>query len=124
MDFQAADFIRAACFVMFGVGVTFMVLTNVIAFLVLRPQPQIELGKRKLGFLWWHVSAISLSFLCYGAVSLDAVQQRVNEPELTWRSPVVLIGSIVFAAAQVIIFTIERRRLVHARAREQFFESR
>ncbi len=104
------DVIRFISIATFGAGVGFMVLINVISFKVLR-QP------KKFGFLWWHITAISLSFLCLGVVAVEQVAGRLGDPP-TWRGPVVLTGTTLFLIAQFIIFNIERRRLVDKQARE------
>lgn len=101
---NAPDLIRYLIFVFSGIGVGFMIMTNIIAYKVLRPP-------KRLGFLWWHVTSISLSFLMVGAVALDNVVGRIGEP-FTWRTPMLLAGSMLFATAQVIIFGVERNRLV------------
>lgn len=85
-----------------------MLMTNVIAFMVLRPP-------KKLGFLWWHVTSISLSFLCIGLVSVERVTGQLGNPP-SWRTWVTLIGMLLFTTAQVIIFSVERQRLITQRA--------
>lgn len=102
------DLVRMAVFALFGIGIGFMLLTNVIAFMVLRPP-------KKLGFLWWHVTAISLSFLCLGIVATERVVGSLGDPP-GWRSALVLFGMTLFATAQAIIFGVERQRLVADRA--------
>lgn len=105
------DVLRVLLFVPFGIGVGFMAITNVIAFLVLRSPRE----RKKVSFLWWHVTAISLSFLMLGVVALDNVYNRLGM-EPTWRVPVTLVGTTLFMVAQIIIFNIERQRLVQKRA--------
>lgn len=105
-----ADFLRYGVFVLAGVGTGFMLLTNLIAFKALRT-PQ------RLGFLWWHITSISLSFICVGAVAMDNIVDRIGDP-VTWRAPVLFVGMVLYAAAQTIIFSIERERLIHKRAQE------
>lgn len=107
---QLADFFRYGVFAFSGVGVGFMLITNWVAFRVLRPPKQ-------LGFLWWHVTSISLSILCMGAVAMDNIVTRIGEP-FTWRAPTMFVGTMLFAVAQVLIFKIERGRLVEKRALE------
>lgn len=107
---SAFDLIRVLAFGTFGIGVGFMVLTNIMAFMVLRP-PQ------KLGFLWWHVTAISISFLCLGTVAVDIVAGKLGDPP-NWRSGVTLVGTTLFMVAQMIIFTVERARLVGRHAEQ------
>lgn len=102
------DLVRVLVFSTFGVGVGFMVLTNCIAFIVLRPP-------KAMGFLWWHVASISLSFLCLGSVGTWFVASRFGDPP-GLASLVVLVGTILFAIAQILIFRVERGRLIFARA--------
>lgn len=102
------DVVRFAAFATFGVGAGFMVLTNIMAFMVLRPP-------KKLGFLWWHVTSISISFLCLGLVSVEHVSGKLGDPP-GWRSAVVLFGTVLFLIAQIIIFRVERKRLIQKRA--------
>lgn len=102
------DLVRYAVFATFGIGTGFMLLTNGIAFRVLRP-PQ------KLGFLWWHVTAISLSFLCISIVAIDTVAGKFGTMP-GWRSALTLFGMTLYMTAQAIIFSIERQRLVVAKA--------
>lgn len=102
------DVLRFVIFTTFGLGVGFMLITNVIAYQVLRPP-------RELGFLWWHVTGISLSFLCLGVVAVDRAVSKLGDPP-TWRTFVTLAGCLLFAVAQTIIFNVERQRLVQARA--------
>ena len=96
------DFVRYLDFAMFGMGSAFMLITNVLAYKVLRPP-------KRLGFLWWHVTAISISFLCLGSVSLHLAFSRLGE-EPTWRTPVTFIGFLLFMIAQMIIFYVELQR--------------
>ncbi len=103
------DALRYVVFCLFGVGCGFMLITNIMAFRVLRPP-------RGLGFLWWHITAVSLSQLCYGGVAVVAVAGRLGGP-IVWATPVVLLGSVVFATSQVLIFRIERQRFVEHVAR-------
>lgn len=104
------DIVRFATFAAFGIGLGFMVLTNLMAFMVLRPPKQ-------LGFLWWHVTAVSLSFLCIGIVAVEGVSGRLNDP-LGWRSGLVLAGMTLYMVSQAMIFSVERHRLVVSRASE------
>lgn len=102
------DLIRTLFFVVFGIGLAFMFATNVLAFKVLRPP-------KKLGFLWWHVTAISISFTLIGAValsrSLDMLGQRA-----TWETYATAVGISLYALAQTIIFNVERERYIIMRA--------
>lgn len=102
------DIFRYAIFGLFGVGMGFMAITNVLAFKVLRPP-------KHLGFLWWHVISISLAFACMGLVSVERVTGQLGNPP-SWRTWVTLSGVTLFAAAQIIIFRVERQRLVNHRA--------
>lgn len=102
------DLLRYAIMALFGVGIGFMLMTNCIAFMVLRP-PQ------RLGFLWWHVTSISISFLCLGLVSVERVVGSLGQPP-TWRTWTVLAGTALFATAQAIIFSVERQRLIARRS--------
>ncbi len=105
-----ADVIRFVIFSTYGVGVGFMVMTNVIAYRVLRPP-------RRIGFLWWHVTAVSLAFLCFGVVAVQFVVGRIGQT-LSWHGLVVLVGCLLFVTSQVIIFRVERQRLVEKLARQ------
>lgn len=105
-----ANVLRYGVFLTSGIGFGFMVMTNFIAFAVLRPP-------KKFGFLWWHVTSISLSFVLVGAVALDNIVERIGEP-FTWRAPVMFIGTALYATAQFLIFKIERERLIQRRALE------
>lgn len=110
-----ADGFRFAFVAVFGLGAAFMLVTNFLAFMVLRPP-------KKLGFLWWHVSAISISFLCFGSVTISRTLERLDRNEtvdVDWRTIVTGIGVITFTTAQVIIFNVERQRLAHNRAVER-----
>lgn len=102
------DILRLLIFACYGLGVAFMVVTNFIAYMVLRPP-------KKLGFLWWHVTAISVSFLCFGTVAIERVTRSFGD-DLSWRTWVTLAGVVTFAASQVIIFSVERDRLMDIRA--------
>ncbi len=102
------DFLRIATFALFGLGVGFMTLTNYIAYQVLRPP-------RQMGFLWWHVTAISVSFLCLGAVAVERVMRELGDPA-RWFGWVTLVGCLLFFVAQILIFRIERSRLVEKQA--------
>ncbi len=102
------DVLRLAAFALFGLGVGFMAVTNYIAYQVLRPP-------RQLGFLWWHVTAISISFLCLGAVAVDRVMRELGGPA-RWFGWVTLVGCSLFFVAQVLIFRVERSRLVEKQA--------
>lgn len=105
-----ADILRYGVFVEAGVGVGFMITTNFIAFHVLRPAGF-------LGFLWWHVTSISLSFMLIGSVALDNILYRIGDG-FTWRAPVMFLGTTLFATAQLIIFKVERSRLITKQAVE------
>ncbi len=109
MTHPLADLLRFAVFALFGVGVGFMVVTNLMAYRVLRPP-------RRLGFLWWHVTAVSIATFCFGFVAVERVVGRLGL-SLSWHAPVLLIGCILFAVSQVIIFRVERQRLVEQVAR-------
>ncbi len=109
MTHPLADLLRFAIFALFGIGVGFMAMTNIMAYRVLRPP-------RRLGFLWWHVTAVSVSVLCFGTVAVITVASRLGE-SVTWRSPVTLFGCVLFATSQTIIFRVERQRLVEQVAR-------
>lgn len=102
------DLIRYAIFLTFGAGTGLMCITNVLAFKVLRPP-------KKLGFLWWHVTSISLSFICVGIVATERVVGTLGDPP-GWRSVLVLFGMTLYCLAQFIIFRVERLRLVNSRA--------
>lgn len=104
---ELVDLARYGFFATFGVGTAFMVATNVLAFLVLRPP-------KKIGFLWWHVTAISLSFLCFGSVVLSRTMNGLdNHLAPTWHTYVTAVGVLTFTSAQVIIFNVERQRYVY-----------
>lgn len=112
---NASDWIRILFVAVFGFGAALMLITNYVAFMVLRPPKQ-------LGFLWWHVSAISLSFLCFGSVAISQTLERLNKDQgvgADWRTYVTALGVITFTVAQVIIFNVERRRLAHKIALER-----
>lgn len=96
------DVIRYLDFAMFGVGCAFMLVTNVLAFKVLRTATN-------SGFLWWHVTTISLSFLCLGTVGVELAFSRLGEGP-TWRTPVVFVGILLFMIAQCVIFYVELHR--------------
>jgi hypothetical protein len=102
------DVLRLLVFATFGIGVGFMVVTNTISFRVLRPA-------HRLGFLWWHVSAVSTAFLCFGVVAVERVAGRLGDPS-SWYGWVTLVGSVLFCVSQLLIFRIERARLVEKRA--------
>lgn len=108
MDPVPFDLLRVLAFATFGVGVGIMVVNNALAFQVLRP-------RARLGFLWWHVTAISAAFLCIGVVGLESVAGRFGTSP-TWHSPLFVLGCSLFAVAQVLIFRVERARLVDKRA--------
>lgn len=102
------DLVRYTAIATFGIGLGFMLLTNIIAFQVLRPP-------KKLGFLWWHVTAISYSFLALGSVSIYFISMRLGQPA-AWPGLIVVSGTVTFTVAQVIIYNVERQRLVDSRA--------
>lgn len=108
------DYLRIATICLFGVGAGFMVLTNFIAFMVLRP-PQ------KLGFLWWHVTSISLAWLLVGGSAAYVVFTKLGDPP-GLLTAFILPGMVLFAIAQVIIFTVERARLTAHRAMSRSLE--
>ncbi len=105
------DAVRFVIFALFGAGVGLMALTNVMAYRVLRPP-------RRIGFLWWHVSGVSVATFGYGLVAVAAVAGRLGGPAF-WATPVVLVASIVFAFTQVIIYRIERQRYAEKVARQR-----
>lgn len=102
------DILRITTILLFGVGAGFMALTNVIAFNVLRPP-------RQLGFLWWHVTSISLAWLLVGGSAAYVVYTRLGNPP-GFITAFVLPGMMLFAVAQVIIFQVERSRLAAKRS--------
>lgn len=102
------DVLRFAIFGMFGIGVGFMLMTNVLSFWLLRPP-------KRLGFLWWHVTSISVSFVLIGIVATESAVSRIGAPP-SWRTFLTLVGMFLFAVAQFLIFGVERKRLVEARA--------
>ncbi len=114
MTHPLADLLRYTIFGLFGVGAGFMLMTNYMAYRVLRPP-------RRLGFLWWHVTAVSVSVLCFGTVAVITVASRLGE-SVTWRSPVTLLGCVLFAVSQTIIFRVERQRLVEKTAQRGISE--
>ncbi len=105
------DLIRYWSLLTFGIGSGFMLLINIISFRVLRPP-------KTLGFLWWHVTAISVSFACLGYVCVQYVGSKLGDPP-TYLGGIVLVGTTLFAVSQVLIFNVERSRLVQKRALEQ-----
>lgn len=107
---QIADALRILIGVVAAIGVAFMCATNIIAFMVLRPP-------KRLGFLWWHVTSISISFLVLGVLALDDIYLRFGE-DPSWRLPAGLGGFSLFATAQIIIFNVERSRYAQRRAME------
>ncbi len=109
MTHPLADILRFLIFALFGVGAGFMLTTNLIAYRVLRPP-------RRIGFLWWHVTAVSIAMFCFGVVAVDRVVGRIGQ-SLSWHALVLLFGCILFAASQVIIFRVERQRLAEKIAR-------
>ncbi len=109
-----ADVLRFLVFGLFGVGTGLMLITNVMAYRVLRPP-------RRVGFLWWHVAAVSLALFCFGIVAVEHIVGRLGQP-LNWRAPVVLLGCVLFATSQAIIFRVERQRLVEKIARRGFLD--
>lgn len=104
------DLVRVLVFATFGGGMGFAILTNVIAFQVLRPP-------HKLGFLWWHVTSITLAFLFIGIVAVERVAGALGDPP-SWRTFVCAAGTSLFLVAQIIIFLVERGRLIHKKAIE------
>ena len=102
------DGLRFMICAILGLATGLMLMTNVVAFRVLRVPA-------RLGFLWWHVTAISGAFLCFQAVVVDRVIRHL-QTEPTWQTYVTLLGSALFLTAQVIIFNVERNRLSHYRA--------
>ncbi len=104
MTHPLADLLRYTIFALFGVGAGFMLMTNIMAYMVLRPP-------RRLGFLWWHVTAVSIAMSCFGVVAVERVVGRLGN-SLSWHAPVVLLGCLLFSVSQVIIFRVERQRLV------------
>lgn len=108
VEAEAFDLVRMLILALYGTGCALMVITNVVAYMVLRV-PQ------RLGFLWWHVAAISLSFLCLSSVALERVLGRFGETP-SWRTWVTLVGVATFAVAQLIIYNVERQRLQQLRA--------
>lgn len=102
------DLVRLLVFGTFGVGIGLMVLTNLIAFQVLRPP-------KHLGFLWWHVTSVSISFLAIGIVAVEEVTSTLGNPP-GWRSFLTLFGTTLYMISQFIIFKVERQRLIVAKA--------
>lgn len=112
LEISAVDLVRIGYIAIYAIGVALMLVTNVIAFMVLRPP-------KRLGFLWWHVSAISISFLCFGTVVLERTIRRLEgDPPVAadWRTYATALGVLTFTTAQVIIFSVERGRLAEAKA--------
>lgn len=110
MNLMVVDVVRFLFVAVYGVGVAFMLVTNVLAFKVLRPP-------NKVGFLWWHITSISVSFVCLGLVALDRAVTRIGEAP-TWRTYVTGVGLALFGVAQVIIFNVERTRYVQVKAQQ------
>ncbi len=109
MTHPLADLLRYVIFGLFGTGAGFMLMTNFMAYAVLRPP-------RRMGFLWWHVTAVSIAMSCFGVVAVEHVVGRLGN-SLSWHAPVVLLGCVLFAVSQIIIFRVERQRLVEKAAR-------
>lgn len=105
------DLIRILDFGMFGVGCAFMLVTNVLAYKVLRPY-------KKPGFLWWHVTSISISFLCLGSVAVSVAYAYLGQGP-TWRTPTIFVGFLTFMIAQGIIFSVESQRYVARQAADK-----
>lgn len=99
---DASDIFRGLVFLFAGVGAGFAIATNILAFKVLRPP-------KKLGFLWWHVTSVTVAFFLWGSVVLYYSLMRLGEP-ISWRTFASLGGAVVFAVSQTIIFTVERQR--------------
>jgi hypothetical protein len=98
------EIIRGLFFIVFGLGFAFMLATNVLAFKVLRPP-------KKLGFLWWHITSISVSFTLISSVALSRTLDRLSAGA-TWHTYVTAVGILLYAVAQAIIFNVERERYV------------
>lgn len=105
------DGFRVLVFLTFGVGCGFMLLTNWLAWRVLR-------NPSHSGFLWWHVSAISVATLCLGVVAVERVLWRLGT-EATWQGSVILIGTSLFCVSQVIIYRVERKWCALLQAAEE-----
>lgn len=108
MDIMLFDVLRVAIFAFFGIGLGFNIVTNYLAFQVLRPP-------KKIGFLWWHVTAISLSFIFISVAAIDRVIGQVGKPS-TWISYLTVVGFLLYAVAQILIFQVERARFLQVQA--------
>ncbi len=102
------EIIRGLFFVVFGIGFAFMCATNVLAFRVLRPP-------KKLGFLWWHVTSISISFTLISLVALSRALESSGQSS-SWQTYATAAGISLYAVAQTIIFNVERERYVIIKA--------
>lgn len=102
------DIVRFVIFAEAGVALSFMVGTNILAWKVLRP------ARKRVGFLWWHITTVSIGVICIGVIALERVLGKLGSPQ-TWRTWTTLVGMTSLAAAQTIIFHVERQRFVEKR---------
>ncbi len=103
-----ADAIRLVALVGAGFGVGLMAATNWAALRVLRP-PRVG------GFLWWHVTSISLAVTGLLTVAMNRIFTHFGEP-IAWQTIVTLASVALLDVAMWIIFRIERRRYAAFRA--------
>lgn len=113
MPFPVYDLLRFVTMASFGVGFGFMILTNIISFIVLRRS-----RSSKLRRLWWHVTMVSVAWILVGGVSAFVVFTRLGSPP-GGLTTFVLPGMILFMIAQVFIFSTARERLAAKRALER-----
>lgn len=103
-----ADVMRLACVVLAFFGVGLMTSTLLVAHQVLRPA-------QRLGFFWWHIFTISVAVAGSMFLMTEAVVGRLGQP-VTWRLPVTVAVLVLLDLALVVVFRVERSRLVAKRA--------
>ncbi len=105
------DLFRFAVIAMSGSAIGVMLVVTWLAWGVLRPA-------RPLGFLAWHILAITASIVPLVVVAADATIARLHQP-VTWRLPTLLFSLVVLNVAMWIVYQIEWQRLVDKKAREK-----
>lgn len=103
-----ADLLRYTVVALAGAGLGMICVITAVAYHVLRP-PQ------RLGFLVQHIIAIGIGVGGAMILLAEAVVGRLGQ-DVTWRLPATLAVLAIIDVALVVVYRIERRRLIEKRA--------